>query len=146
MTATNDTLPAAALNGIIETGLYVDDLPRARAFYTGVVGCEIMLDTPRLVALSVAGRSVLLLFQRGATDDALPTPGGVVPGHGGTGVQHLAFAISVADAPAWLERLEAAGVAVESRVRWPRGGESLYLRDPDGHSIELVTPGLWAIY
>ena len=146
MTPTTDTLPAAALGGIIETGLYVDDLPRSRAFYVDVVGCEVMIDTPRLVALSVAGRSVLLLFQRGATDEALPTPGGVVPGHGGSGVQHLAFAIAAEALPAWLERLQAAGVAVESRVRWPRGGESIYVRDPDGHSVEFVTPGLWAIY
>ena len=146
MTATSDTLPAAAPGGIIETGLYVDDLPRSRAFYVDVVGCEVMIDTPRLVALSVAGRSVLLLFQRGATSEALPTPGGVVPGHGGSGVQHLAFAITAQALPAWLERLQAAGVAVESRVQWPRGGESLYVRDPDGHSVEFVTPGLWAIY
>ena len=151
MTATTDTLPAnalpaAALGGIIETGLYVGDLPRSRTFYCDVVGCEVMMDTPRLAALSVAGRSVLLLFERGATDEALPTPGGIVPGHGASGVQHLAFAITAAEVPAWLERLHASTIAVESRVRWPRGGESIYFRDPDGHSVELVTPGLWAIY
>ena len=145
MTAPTDALPAAATSGILETGLYVDDLPRARGFYVDVVGCEVMLDTPRLVALSVGGRSVLLLFQRGATHEALPTPGGVVPGHGGSGVQHLAFSITAAELPAWIERLQAAGIAIESRVRWPRG-ESIYIRDPDGHSVELVTPGLWAIY
>lgn len=126
--------------------MYVDDLPRASRFYADVIGCSVLLDTPRLVAMSVAGESVLLLFQRGATADALPTKGGVVPGHGAQGEQHLAFAIARDAVPAWLERLEQAGVAIESRVRWPRGGESLYVRDPDGHSVELVTPGLWAIY
>jgi catechol 2,3-dioxygenase-like lactoylglutathione lyase family enzyme len=105
-----------------------------------------MLDTPRLLALSVAGQSVLLLFQRGATNDPLPTPGGVVPGHGAQGVQHAAFAISLDSLDSWLARLDVAGVAIESRVRWERGGESVYVRDPDQHSIELVTPGLWAIY
>jgi catechol 2,3-dioxygenase-like lactoylglutathione lyase family enzyme len=132
--------------GILETALYVSDLPRARAFYVDVFGCELLLDTPRLVALSVAGRSVLLLFQRGATDAPLPTAGGVVPGHGGNGVQHLAFAIAADTVASWLDRLAAAGVPVESRVTWERGGESLYVRDPDGHSVELATPGLWAIY
>lgn len=140
------TLPAAHLDGVIETALYVADLARARAFYADVLGCTPMLDTPRLLALSVAGRSVLLLFQRGATDAALPTPGGLVPGHGSSGVQHLAFAVAADALPGWTARLAAAGVAVESRVRWPRGGESLYVRDPDGHSVELVTPGLWDIY
>jgi catechol 2,3-dioxygenase-like lactoylglutathione lyase family enzyme len=46
----------------------------------------------------------------------------------------------------WRARLEAAGVPIESRVTWPRGGESLYVRDPDGHSVELLTRGLWTIY
>ena len=140
------TLPPATLDGVLETALYVDDLPRARAFYVDVLGCTVMLDSSRLVALGVAGRSVLLLFQRGATDAPLPTPGGLVPGHGGAGAQHLAFAVAVDALPAWTARLAAAGVAVESRVRWARGGESLYVRDPDGHSVELVTPGLWPIY
>jgi len=27
-----------------------------------------------------------------------------------------------------------------------RGGHSIYFRDPDGHLLELATPGLWAIY
>jgi catechol 2,3-dioxygenase-like lactoylglutathione lyase family enzyme len=31
-------------------------------------------------------------------------------------------------------------------VRWPRGGESIYFRDPDGHLVELATPGLWDNY
>ena len=137
---------SARVERIVETALYVDDLPRASQFYGDVIGCSVLLATPRLVAMSVAGESVLLLFQRGATTDSLPTEGGVVPGHGAQGEQHLAFAIARDAVPAWLERLEQAGVAIESRVRWPRGGESLYVRDPDGHSVELITPGLWAIY
>jgi catechol 2,3-dioxygenase-like lactoylglutathione lyase family enzyme len=28
----------------------------------------------------------------------------------------------------------------------PRGGHSIYFRDPDGHLLELATPGLWAGY
>ena len=134
------------LDGVLETALYVSDLARARAFYVDLFNCELLLDTPRLVALSVAGRSVLLLFQRGATEVPITTAGGIVPGHGGSGVQHLAFAIAAGTADEWAEWLATAGVSVESRVRWQRGGDSLYLRDPDGHSIELATPGLWAIY
>ena len=30
--------------------------------------------------------------------------------------------------------------------KWPRGGESVYFRDPDGHLLELATPGLWPGY
>ena len=38
------------------------------------------------------------------------------------------------------------GIAIEGRTKWSRGGESVYFRDPDGHLLELATPGLWAIY
>jgi len=58
----------------------------------------------------------------------------------------VAFAVGADAVDAWLARLAEHGVAVESRVRWQRGGESIYIRDPDGHSIELITPGLWVIY
>jgi catechol 2,3-dioxygenase-like lactoylglutathione lyase family enzyme len=137
---------SANLGRIVETALYVDDMQRSREFYVDTLGCEVLLDSARLLALSVGGASVLLLFQRGATSAPLPTPGGVVPPHGGTGIQHVAFAIGPDMLETWVSRLEQHGTAIESRVRWQRGGESLYIRDPDGHSIELITPGLWSIY
>ena len=67
-------------------------------------------------------------------------------GHGAHGAQHLAFAIARDRLADWETQLHRHGVEIESRVRWPRGGESLYFRDPDGHSIELLTPGLWETY
>jgi catechol 2,3-dioxygenase-like lactoylglutathione lyase family enzyme len=139
--------PAPRLDRIVETALYCDDLSRSRAFYVDILGGEPLLDSARLLAVSVGGVSVLLLFQRGATSEPLPTAGGVVPPHGGAGIQHVAFAVSDRNQlDAWVARLQKRGVGIESRVRWPRGGESVYVRDPDGHSIELITPGLWSIY
>lgn len=139
--------PVSQLDRIVETALYADDLVRSRRFYVGVLGCEVLLDTARLLALSVGGASVLLLFQRGATSVPLPTSGGIVPPHGGSGPQHIAFAVRDHQAlDSWEQRLRESGVEIESRVHWQRGGESVYVRDPDGHSIELITPGLWAIY
>lgn len=134
------------LQRVLETALYVEDLARARAFYVDVLGASVLLDTPRLLALDIGGASVLLLFRRGATLEPLPTAGGVVPPHGAHGVQHFAFAIGADVLERWDAHLRAHGVAIESRVRWPKGGESIYVRDPDGHSVELVTPGLWATY
>ncbi|HEY0995827.1 MAG TPA: VOC family protein [Gemmatimonadaceae bacterium] len=134
------------LRGILESALYSADLPAARDFYRRLLGAEVLLESDRLVALALPGPGVLLLFRRGASDEALPTPGGLVPGHGASGVQHLAFAIDAQAVEGWRAHLQALGVPIESDVRWPRGGTSLYVRDPDGHSIEFATPGLWATY
>lgn len=142
--STNQSPPP--LTRVLETALYVDDLAAARRFYVDTLGGVVLLDTPRLLALSVNAPSILLLFQRGATTEPLPTPGGLVPSHGATGIQHIAFAIEAASLNAWRAHLVHQGVAIESEVRWERGGISLYVRDPDGHSIEFVTPGLWASY
>ena len=35
------------------------------------------------------------------------------------------------------------GDASELETTWPRGGRSLYFRDPAGNSGELITPGVW---
>ena len=138
--------PAPPLARFLESAMYVADRARARDWYAATFGARILLDTPRIVALDVAGQSVLLLFRHGASGEALRTDGGVVPGHGATGVQHLAFAIAADDLDRWRRHLQALGLPVESEVTWPRGGTSLYLRDPDGHSLELLTPGLWETY
>lgn len=134
------------ISRVVETAVYVSDLGQSREFYCDVLGADVLLDTPRLLALSIGGESVLLLFQRGATLEPLQTPGGVVPPHGADGVQHFAFAIAPNALASWREHLTGAGIKIESEVRWPRGGRSLYLRDPDNHSVELITPGLWEIY
>ena len=73
-------------------------------------------------------------------------PGGTIPPHDGHGPLHIAFAISRDELAEWETRLAAHGIAIEGRTKWSRGGESVYFRDPDGHLLELATPGLWAIY
>ena len=139
-----DTAPT--LNGVLETGLYVDDLEKARAFYEGVMGLQAMFMDDRLAAYPVGPNSVLLLFQKGLSEQPIETPGGTIPSHGGSGRLHYAFAISADQLEAWLAKLAEHGIAVESTVSWRKGARSIYFRDPDGHLVELVTPGLWANY
>lgn len=139
-------LPIPSVRRVLETGVYVTDLARARDFYVRVFGFAVMLESPRLVALDVAGQSVLLLFARGESEEALDTPRGTIPGHGASGVQHFAFAIDADRLPAWEAHLRELGIETESRVGWSHGSQSVYFRDPDGHSVELATPGLWANY
>jgi catechol 2,3-dioxygenase-like lactoylglutathione lyase family enzyme len=131
---------------ILETALYCDVLDETASFYRRLLGTEPLLETDRLVALDAGEGTVLLLFQRGATIASLETPGGLVPGHHGEGPTHVAFAIDGDELEAWRSRLGGPGLELESEVTWPRGGRSLYFRDPDGRSVELATPGLWATY
>jgi len=137
---------APPIRRVLETALYCDDLERAVTFYRDVLGLRSMGEPPRLVPMDAGGSTVLLLFQRGATVQGAQTPGGVIPPHDGSGPVHVAFAIEPESVDAWEAKLAGAGVTIESRVHWPRGGTSLYFRDPDGHSLELATPGVWTTY
>lgn len=134
------------LNGVLETALYVDDLERAARFYEQVLELPVLTSDARFRAYDVGGRSVLLLFHRGATLETVHLPGGTIPPHDGHGPLHIAFAITADELPVWTERLAAHKIDIEGRTHWPRGGHSIYFRDPDGHLLELATPGIWAIY
>jgi len=131
---------------VVETALYVDDMERAVAFYRDVLGMRPLSVGARLTPMDAGAGTVLLLFHRGATTDGLKFPGGWIPPHDGAGPLHVAFAIGAGEVETWEARLAGLGITVESRVQWERGGRSLYLRDPDGHSVELVTPGTWETY
>ncbi|SDR62112.1 Glyoxalase/Bleomycin resistance protein/Dioxygenase superfamily protein [Rhizobiales bacterium GAS191] len=131
---------------ILETSLYAKDLAVTAGFYRSVFGLSPLLETPRLVAFDTGNRSVLLVFQEGATLEDVATDEGVIPGHDGTGRLHFALGIPADSLSDWRRRLAQHGVAIISETRWKRGGTSLYVHDPDGHVVELATPGLWANY
>lgn len=135
-----------AVSGIIETALYVDDLARAVAFYDELFSFPHLCESETLTALDVSGRSVLLLFARGASVKTQTLPGGEIPPHDGQGPLHMAFAVPEDALANWEARLARRGIAIEGRVGWPKGGTSVYFRDPDGHLLELATPGLWRTY
>ncbi|HYC71530.1 MAG TPA: VOC family protein [Opitutaceae bacterium] len=138
--------PPPHIDGIVESVLYSDDLPRAVAFYRDELGLELMAgDGERFQALR-AGPQVLLLFKRGGTLAPTEVPGGVIPPHDGRGPHHIGFAVSKSSFGAWRRRLQTRGIPVESETTWERGGRSVYFRDPDGHLVELVTPGIWPNY
>lgn len=133
--------------GLLESSLYVADLDRSSAFYEGIMGLQrVSGDATRFRALAIAPGQLLLLFRHGSATEPLTTPGGVIPPHEGGGELHLAFAVSVEELPRWEAHLASHGVAIESRVEWPRGGRSIYFRDPDRHVLELATRGLWPNY
>jgi catechol 2,3-dioxygenase-like lactoylglutathione lyase family enzyme len=128
------------LNGILETALYVDDPRRSADFYRTLLGFEPLIYDQRLIALSVREGQVLLLFRKRASLALDPGP------HDGDGQLHVAFAIPGDAVDGWRARLLAHGIAIEADRAWERGGHSLYFRDPDGHLIELGSPGIWDNY
>jgi len=134
------------LTGLLETALYVSDLAISEAFYSRVLGLETFLRDSRMCAMGVPGATVLLLFHRGGSVQPSQTPAGTIPAHDGRGTLHLAFAIPRNALDAWAAHLARERIAIESRITWPAGGTSLYFRDPDQHSVELATPGLWPNY
>ena len=71
-------MSAPPIAGVLETAIYVADLPRARAFYEGVLGLVPMFADARLAAYPV-GASVLLVFLRGGTAETVALPGITVP-------------------------------------------------------------------
>ena len=135
------------LAGIVETALIVEETQRAADFYRRLLGLEAMFQSDRLSVLDAGPKQVLLLFRRGALLEDLETPGGTIPGGmDATGRSHMAFAIPADQFDAWRRWLERNAIAVESVVKWPRGGKSLYFRDPDGNLLELARPGVWPNY
>lgn len=135
-----------AVNGIIETAIYVEDVERSASFYERVVGAERMSLSARLAAMSIAGSHVLLIFKKGGSVRPTVFPGGTIPANDADGQIHFAFSIPAEEFERWEAWLPEAGVEIESVVTWDRGGRSLYFRDPDGHNVELATKGIWPIY
>jgi catechol 2,3-dioxygenase-like lactoylglutathione lyase family enzyme len=131
------------IEGLLETSLYVDDMDRSVAFFRDVIGLAAMLETERLTAFDAGRQGVLLIFKRGASVDDMPGGGGIVAGHDGEGPLHMAFAIAEESYDEWHRHLIDARVTIRGEMRWPRGGRSLYFEDPDGHVLEVATPGLW---
>jgi len=127
-------------DGILESSLYVSDLPRSARFYQDTFGFSVISDFgERGCAMQAGTRQVLLLFKKGASR-AISTS------HDGDGELHLAFAIPTEELSAWESLLRERGIAVEEKRKWEAGGWSLYFRDPDRHLIELATPGTWSVY
>ena len=135
-----------SITRILETALYVDDVPGVVAFYRDVLGLRPLEEGDRLVPIDAGQGTVLLVFKRGATREGFDLPEGRIPAHDSAGPAHVAFAVPSDSLGEWEQRLTTRGVAIESRVTWPRGGQSIYFRDPAGHSVELATPGTWAVY
>jgi catechol 2,3-dioxygenase-like lactoylglutathione lyase family enzyme len=137
------------IHRVLETALYVEDMGRAVEFYRRLFGFAVLTkskEPDRLTALDIGKTQILLLCKKGASLRAVTTPGGDIPPCDGSGNSHLAFPIEASELKDWEKWLAENAVVIESTVRWDRGGQSLYFRDPDGNLLELATPGVWPTY
>ncbi len=125
---------------VLETCLYADDLDAAEAFYGGVLGLQRIARVEGRHVFFRCGAGVFLVFAAEKTRASTE-----IPPHGATGAGHACFAVRDDEIPGWRDHLAARGIDVEAEVEWPRGGRSLYLRDPAGNSVELGTPRIWGI-
>jgi catechol 2,3-dioxygenase len=112
--------------------LKVADLDRALAFYSGVLGFELMQRYGTQAAFVSAGG-----YHHHIGLNTWESKGGSPPPPGTTGLYHLAILYptraKLADA---LRRLIAAGIPLQGAS--DHGvSEALYLSDPDGNGIEL---------
>src|SRR5215472_5413693 len=106
--------------GILESSLYVADVPAAVRFYEKIFGFRVISDFgDRGCAMQAGDRQVLLLFRKGGS---LQTQSP----HDGDGELHVAFAISASELASWEAWLAENGIAVEEKSTWERGGQSLY--------------------
>jgi catechol 2,3-dioxygenase len=112
--------------------LKVADLDRALAFYTGVLGFELMQRFGNQAAFISAGG-----YHHHIGLNTWESKGGAPPAPGATGLYHLAIVYPTrADLADALRRLIAAGVALDGAS--DHGvSEALYLHDPDHNGVEL---------
>jgi catechol 2,3-dioxygenase-like lactoylglutathione lyase family enzyme len=125
-------------HGILEASLYVSDIERADEFYSRVLRlASIRKKIEREVAYRL-GETVLILFHPEATRHQTN-----LPSHYAEGTGHLAFRVGHQEIDVWRAHLQSCGVEIEKEITWPRGGRSIYFRDPDGNCVELATANVW---
>jgi catechol 2,3-dioxygenase-like lactoylglutathione lyase family enzyme len=136
----------AAIEGVLETCLYAGNLEAAERFYVNVLGLGIVAREPERHVFLRCGAAMLLVFNPVRTSTAPGQVNGVaVPSHGADGSVHVCFRVAESDLRTWRDRLHTAGIPIEAEISWPRGGTSLYVRDPAGNSVELAPEKIWPL-
>ena len=130
-----------AIQGIDHIVLRVHDKERVGAFYTEVLGGVLEWDRPELGMAHVRVGSGLIDLV--TLDGPLGRIGGAGPGAEGRNLDHVCLRVSPFDEVAIRRHLAAHGVeVVDAGERYGADGYgmSLYVRDPEGNTVELKGP------
>jgi len=127
--------------GIDHVVLRVANLERSLAFYDTALGCAVerRLDELGLVQLR-AGSALIDLVP---LDSPLGRAGGGTPIDDARNMDHVALQIERFEPDALRAHLEAHGIEpgdVATRYGARGNGPSMYVRDPDGNTVELKGP------
>jgi glyoxylase I family protein len=129
------------IDGFDHIVLRIRDKARTLAFYEGVLGLSVDRDRPDLGLTHIrAGRQMIDLV---TLDGPLGLMGGAAPGAEGRNLDHFALQVRPFDEAAIRAHLAAHGVQiVEEGPRYGADGDglSLYVRDPEGNTVELKGP------
>ena len=135
-------MSAIRVRGIDHVVLRVSDLERSLRFYCDVLHCALERRVEALGLYQLRAGSALIDLVDVASP--LGRQGGAAAGAEGRNVDHVALRLDDFDEGAIRSHLEAHGVApgeVAQRYGAEGMGPSLYVRDPDGNTIELKGPG-----
>lgn len=126
------------LQGLSHVFLFVTDIEKARAFYTGVLGLEILEQDPQRGGLFLAlpgGTHIVDMVQV----DSPPSPAPKIDGSHKPkpGVGHVAFHVASQEAlrDAYIELLDK-GVNVFAKADH-KSQQSIYFFDPDNNALEI---------
>ena len=129
------------VNGFDHIVLRVRDKDAMLGFYVGVLGLSVDRDRPELGLTHV--RAGLQMIDLVTLDGRLGKLGGAAPGAEGRNLDHFALQVRPFDEAAIRAHLAAHGVnVVEEGPRYGADGDgfSLYVKDPEGNTVELKGP------
>ena len=113
----------------------VDDVEEAVAFYTKVLGFD-LISHPGPPFADVKRGNLRLLLAGPASSAGRPMPDGAKPGPGGWNRIHFV----VDDLDAEVARLRDAGARFRNDIVEGPGGKQILLQDPSGNVVELFQP------
>jgi catechol 2,3-dioxygenase-like lactoylglutathione lyase family enzyme len=122
------------VNERVNVRYMVDDVGEAVAFYTKVLGFEVLNHFPPFA--DIARGRLRLLLSGPASSAGRAMPDGAKPGPGGWNRIHLL----VDDLAAEVARLRGEGVKFRNDIVEGPGGKQILLQDPSGNMIELFEP------